>query len=268
MKKTSERVGRSTPLTLLPVLVLALACAAPVCALGQEGELPHGGLTREDFVRAKGFTGGDKDNNGELGDAATLSERYDVLRYGLDLQVDPTDRSIAGAVTMVFSSTHEGLTEMIFDLRQTLTIETVAHMSGALAFTHEGDSVTVQLPAPLAVGAVDSVVVQYGGIPTPPLVNRGLMFREIRREHGGSTEDLFPLVANLSQPGYAQSWWPCKDRPDDKFDMTMDLTVPATLTAVSNGTFLGEAPAEPGWRTYRWSEAYPNATYLVSVAMG
>jgi aminopeptidase N len=47
----------------------------------------------------------------------------------------------------------------------------------------------------------------------------------------------------------------------------MDLTVPEILTAVSNGTFLGEAPAAPGWRTYRWAEAYPIATYLVSVAI-
>jgi aminopeptidase N len=71
----------------------------------------------------------------------------------------------------------------------------------------------------------------------------------------------------MGQPAYAQSWWPCKDRPDDKFLMTMNLTVPDTLVGVSNGTSLGESAAAPGWRTYHWRENFPIASYLVSVAI-
>jgi hypothetical protein len=176
MRKLIERFSRSTPLTLLPRTKLpstaliwtcvVLVCAGPGWARDPDSDpdLPHGGLTREAFVAAKSHSGGesmaagDKDNNGELGDAAALSDRYDVLRYGLDLQIDPSDRSIAGSVIMVFSSRYDGLTEMVFDLRQTLTIESVAHMSGSLTFTHQGDSVVVDLPAPLAEGVIDSVV--------------------------------------------------------------------------------------------------------------
>ena len=70
MKKSIQKLGRSTPLTLLPALALALTCAVPVFA--QVGSLPHGGLTRDEFVMAKALAGGDKDNNGELGDAADV----------------------------------------------------------------------------------------------------------------------------------------------------------------------------------------------------
>jgi len=243
----------------------------PGNASGQEPGLPHGPLTREAFMAAK--TGiaqsaaGIKSNNGELGDAVVLSDRYDVLRCGLDLKIIPSARAIEGEVELVFASTFDNLDQMIFDLRAALTVHSLRHLSGELAYVHDGDSVVVDLPAALAVGAVDSVTISYGGNATEPLSNRGLMFRSHTHEDGGPTDETAPVVANLSQPAYAQAWWPCKDKPGDKFFVSMALTVPDTLVAISNGTLLGEQPAEPGWKTYLWSEAHPIATYLVSVAI-
>jgi aminopeptidase N len=71
----------------------------------------------------------------------------------------------------------------------------------------------------------------------------------------------------MSQPAYAKYWWPCKDRPDDKAQVSAWLTVPEPLLAVSNGRLLAETDAGSGWRSYLWREDYPLATYLVSVAV-
>lgn len=264
----NTNVLRHTSDTVLFILAL-LALAGS--AFGQEPELPHGPLTRDMFVAAK--TGvlvdgaGLKANNGELGDAAALSDRYDMVRCGLVFRLNPALRLIEGDVTLVFTSEFEGLGQAVFDMRDALTVNGVSHTSGALTFVHEGDSLVVTLPTPLAVGSTDSVTIVYEGNTTEPLSNRGLLFRTHTAENGGSTDDLVPVVANLSQPAYAQTWWPCKDKPGDKFLVSMDVTVPDTLVAVSNGTLLGVEPAEPGWMTYRWAEAYPIATYLVSVAV-
>ena len=76
------------------------------------------------------------------------------------------------------------------------------------------------------------------GLPRSPIINRGLMFKTHIRLPGGSPDDTSPIVANMSQPAYAQSWWPCKDKPGDKFLVAMELTVPDTLLGVSNGTLL------------------------------
>jgi aminopeptidase N len=263
MNNSIARTPRSIPLILLPT-VAALLAVFPAWA---GPELPHGGLTREAFEAAKSPAPGDKANNGEVGDAAVLSDRYDVLRCALDLRIDPDANLLEGAVTLVFASGFAGLDEMVFDMRQALTLARVEHATGDLFFTHADDSVVVALPAALAVGAVDSVTVHYAGTQTEPLVNRGLMFRTIRRAHDGPNDDRFPLVANLSQPAHAQAWWPCKDKPGDKFLVRVDVTVPEVLTAVSNGTLDAVEPADPGWRTFRWSHRHPIATYLVSVAI-
>jgi aminopeptidase N len=259
------------------VLAAALLFCLPPVAATAAGPAPdrrapvHPGLTRAEFQRAKSTPAGaealagDK-RNGELGDASVTSDRYDVRRCALDLAIDPATRTIEGSVKMVFASDWDGLRDVVCDLRTTLTVAGIDHASGALPFTHAGDSLTITLPAGLAPGTVDSLTIRYGGQPLQPLVNRGLMYRE-RVPDPSQPERRVPLVANMSQPAYAQSWWPCKDKPGDKFLVSMALTIPDTLIGVSNGTLVEVTPAGAGRETWHWREDYPIAAYLVSVAI-
>ena len=249
------------------VMASVLVTAAyPATAFGNP--LPHGPQTRLEFEMDKSVPAGSLTNkNGELGDAAAGSDRYDVLRYDLDLKVFPGTRTIEGSVNMVFSSEEADLTDFVFDLRHTLTVDRIDHSTGSLVFIHDADSVSVVLPVPLALGVQDSIVVHYSGWPRQPVVNRGLMFKTHTRLPGGPLDDTSPIIANMSQPGYAQSWWPCKDKPGDKFLVSMKLTVPDSLRGISNGKLLGVTVSEPGWDTYSWREDYPIAAYLVSVAI-
>ncbi len=257
-----------TPRHFFALLLNFVLMAAACLATAAEDTLPHGPLTRLEFEMDKAVAAGSfSDKHGELGDAAAGSDRYDVLRYDLDLKIFPDTRLIEGSVHMVFSSGEADLTDFVFDLRHTLTVDRIDHLSGPLLFTHDTDSVSVVLPVPLAKGVLDSIVVHYSGPPTPPVVNRGLMFKTHRRLPDGPLDDTSPIIANMSQPGYSQSWWPCKDKPGDKFLVSMKLTVPDTLTGVSNGTLLGVTVPEPGWKTFSWRENYPIAAYLVSVAI-
>jgi aminopeptidase N len=253
---------------LLNVVLLAAVSQA----FAADRDLPHGPLTRLEFEMDKAVASGSPgDKSGELGDAAAGSYRYDVLRYDLDLRIDPSTQNISGTVKMVFAGAPELLEpdfiDFVFDLRHTLTVDAVTHLSGPLVFTHDADAVSVVLPVPLAVGDVDSLVVSYSGLPRSPVVNRGLMFKTYPHEPGDPETETSPIIANMSQPAYAQSWWPCKDKPGDKFMVTMQLTVPDALFGVSNGTLVSETAADPGWITYAWREDYPIAAYLVSVAI-
>jgi aminopeptidase N len=246
--------------------IVLLACISVAIAVA--GDMPHGPVTRLEFEMDKTVPSDPTaDKNGEFGDAAPGSDFYDVLRYDLDLKIDPETRNIEGSVKMVFASLESDLTHFVFDLRYTLDVDGVAHLSGPLAFTHDADSVSVVLPVPLAIGQEDSVVVSYSGLPRSPVINRGLMFKTHTRLPDGPIDDRSPIIANMSQPGYSQSWWPCKDKPGDKFLVTMKLTVPDNLIGVSNGTLVSETVPESGWKTYVWREDYPIAAYLVSVAI-
>lgn len=242
---------------LLPVLLCVII--APAAFAQHEGHLHQ--LTREDFLAAKVVAA---DKNGALGDAAALSSRYDVLSYDLDLRVDPGATHLSGAVLMRFSSLLAGLDEIVLDFTSTdLIVSRVGHGGQDLAFSQmEGDSLVVTLPAGLAVGQEDSLLIEYAGQPVEPTWARGLVFRNYSNDGWSG-----PSVASQSQVAYAKYWWPCKDRPYDKALTSMRVTVPDTLVAVSNGSLVENSIVEPGWRRMHWVEAYPMPTYLVSVAI-
>ena len=254
------------PMNLSLVLLLAALLSGPGAFPGAQAapraadQPTHADLTRWKFESTKGH-GADK--GGDEGDAAVTSDRYDMLRYGLDLRIDPESLTLDGSVAMVFGSEVAGLQSFVCDLTTDLEITSISHVTGGnLVFTQAGDSVVVTLPVSLAVGEIDSLTIHYQGLPPEPSFNRGLMFRVYNL--GGH---IGPSVANMSQPAYAKYWWPCKDRPGDKALSSVNLTVPEPLVGVSNGKLMGTTTPEAGWITYHWREDYPIATYLISVAV-
>ena len=257
--------GRRSALAgaLAGLLLLVVAPDRAPAAAGPPHPPIHA-LDRLQFREAKTLPA---DKDGGHGDAAVTSDNYDMQHYDLDLTIDPDVQYIAGSVNMVFASRVAGLQEMVFDLASTLTVQRIEHLSGDLVFTHAADSVAVVLPAALATGEVDSVRVVYEGVPTPPLYNYGLIFRRHNAGAGSDPEDEGPIVANLSEPAYAQSWWPCKDKPGDKATSSVTLHVPLDIVAVSNGTLAAVTDEGGGWQSYRWWESYPIAPYLISVAI-
>ncbi len=272
MNLLPTRCRPSSLLTQARTLLLVLATATAADAAPDRRAPVHPGLTRAEFQAAKSLIepvagAADEGHNGAFGDAAANSDFYDMLRCDLDLALDPAERTVDGAVAMVFSARRAGLRDITCDLRTTLTVAGVDHASGSLPFAHAGDTLTVTLPAALADGQVDSFTVRYGGRPLLPALNRGLMFRD-RVPDINRPQETVPLIASMSQPAYAQSWWPCKDKPGDKFLVSLALTVPDTLVAVSNGALLGVEAAGAGRNRWRWREAYPIASYLVSVVVG
>jgi aminopeptidase N len=258
------------PARVAALILAAFVCLAGAAAGGDDHRAPvHPGLTRSDFEAAKTTAGifrSAAGRSGELGDASVTSDRYDLLRCALDLAIDPGARTVNGSVEFVLAGVQPGLRDVVCDLRSTLTVAGVDHASGPLAFTHAGDSLSITLPTALAAGTVDSFTIRYGGQPLQPVINRGLMFQS-RAPDPQFLDRREPVVANLSEPAYAQSWWPCKDRPDDKFTVSMAVTVPDTLVAVSNGVLAGMGTPAPGLVTFRWREDYPIASYLVSLAI-
>ncbi len=239
-------------------LLFVLILMAPL-AQSQDRTDIHG-LSRARFEATK-ISSGNKD--GSLGDAAVGSSRYDMLRYDLDLRIDPSATSLVGSVKMKFTSLVPALQSFVFDLDTQLGIDRIIYHDSELTFNQMvGDSVVVHLPAPVAMDTVDSLVVEYSGQPREPSLGRGLMYRTY-----SLGDYVAPNVANMSEPAYAKYWWPCKDRPGDKAFTAVSITVPDTLVAVSNGTLEGEEISEAGWKTYHWREAYPMPTYLVSVAI-
>jgi len=189
-------------------------------------------------------------------DAARASQDdYDVTFYDIDIEIDESAETVDGSVAMVATSTVDGLTEVIMDLYDNMTVSGVTHDGGAALYSHALDLLTVSLNGTVNTGQTFEIVVTYSGAP----IDDALDFAT----HGGGN----PIISSLSEPSGARQWWPCKDTPADKADSArIALTVDDALVAVSNGMLQFVVDNGPT-KTYEWFEEYPITTYLLSVAV-
>nr|MEE4267896.1 M1 family metallopeptidase [Candidatus Krumholzibacteria bacterium] len=192
---------------------------------------------------------------------------FDVLSYDLDIHLDPSSLFIRGQVDMGWAPTAPGLTTVQLDLVEELTCTAVRDGDQDLVFSREGDAILVHLATPPVPGVPDTLTTFWEG--RPPRHGQlqvGLLFRQHNAGTPTDPADDVPIIANISEPWSAHAWWPCKDHPADKALVSLAVTVPDTLSAVSNGRLLEVTHPAPGWRRFAWREEYPLPTYLVSVA--
>jgi aminopeptidase N len=192
---------------------------------------------------------------------------YDIRSYDLDIQLFPAERSLTGKVDIGLTALDEGLVRVRLDLVDELTCDGVSFRGREAIFTHEGDSLVVALDAPLATVPAETLTIRWHGRPPRHgAFYTGLLFRAHDSGTPQDPADDVPMVFNQNQPWSAHSWWPCKDHPSDKALVSLTATVPEPLMLVSNGTLLLADTPGPGLRRFAWREAFPIATYLVSVA--
>ena len=190
-------------------------------------------------------------------EAFTAQEDFDVLHYFLDLSFNESTRVVSGTVTSTVKSLVPSLTTVVYDLYDNMNIQSIRRGSTNLAYTRAANVVTITLDAPLALNAEATIAITYSG--TPQSVGFG-SFGWNRGGFGGGA-----AVWSLSEPEGARTWWPCKDRPDDKATVEEWWTVQSGWIATGNGKSIGTS--RKGQKTtYKWKPVRPLTTYLVSIA--
>lgn len=192
----------------------------------------------------------------------------DVLSNDLEIEAVPATSNISGRNKMTIVSRVNGLTQFTFMLRSNYTVSSAIINEGTpgaanVAVTTPGANSyarTVTLNRPYNAGEQFTITIVYAGT----AVSRG--FGSITFD----TQNGQPIVSTLSEAYFAATWWPVKDgdfgQPGDNSDkatIKMAITVPSSLSAVSNGLFQGSDVLTGGRTRYRWLSNYPTATYLV-----
>ncbi|MEA2042523.1 MAG: M1 family aminopeptidase [Bacteroidota bacterium] len=182
---------------------------------------------------------------------------YDVKFWRLDLNIDPGVYEISGSVTVYFQVTTDGFDQMFFDLQDNMTVSDIQFHESSLSYTHTGDEIQVTLPGTIPSGTLDSLTIDYEGVPE----NSG--FGSFMQDyHNGN-----PIIWTLSEPYGAKTWWPCKQSLDDKAD-SVDIIVhmPVGNKAASNGLLVSEE-ITGDIKTDIWQHRHPITTYLIAVAV-
>ena len=220
--------------------VAALAAAAVLAAAGCTGIRPAAPAGLGDPYFPSSGNGG-----------------YQVEHYHLQVRYDPASKVLTGTVT-IEAVAGAGLAEFSLDLVG-LTVDSVT-VDGVPAEVGGGAEKLVVSPADRVPGGDRfTTVVDYHGIPEP-------VTSPALGSNGFQATDEGAYV--IGEPHSASTWYPVNDHPLDKATYQIDVTVPAGLVAVSNGVPEGRSATADGWRTWRWAESSPMASYLSTLAIG
>jgi len=181
---------------------------------------------------------------------------YDVRHYALALGYDPGTTILDGTALILATAT-QSLSRFDLDLRG-FAISDLRVDGRRASYTRDGQELQITPARPLRAGRPFTVTVRYSGTP------------EVIIDPDGSAEGWVPTSDGafvVGEPQGAPGWFPVDDSPRDKATYDIAVTVPAGLTAVSNGVLLGQFTRK-GRTTFVWHEGAPMASYLATATLG
>lgn len=212
------------------------------------------------------------DFTGYSGTGANL----DVVYQRIDWTVDPrlATNTLTGTVVIYFKTIAANVSAINFDLNKNSfnngSLSVYYHGSPCLfSFPSSGNVniINITIPNIPAINTVDSVTINYSGIPPAPSGSA-----QGYQRYGSSPNQ---YTSSLSESYEDRDWWPCKADMQDKIDsMDINVTVPwvnnangDTFWVATNG-ILYDSTIGAGTRLFKFKTRYPIATYLVCLSVG
>jgi len=187
---------------------------------------------------------------------------YDVFFYDLNIEVNPTNRSITGHNAIHFKATSD-LEKIQLDLFSNLLVDSVKFDGRDLPFERQGNVFYLLFPRSIQKNSSATVTVFYHGRPvvsSNPPWDGGFVWQKdsLNREWIGVACEGFG----------ASSWWPNKDHLSDEPDsMYIHGTAPSNLSLVANGR-LRNKDNSGDKTTWSWFISYPINNYNVTLNIG
>ena len=183
---------------------------------------------------------------------------YDVQFYDIFIRVNDTTEIIYGIVKFVALAAEDGVIEIQIDFYDNMTVDSIVSPSGALSYSRANDVVTVTLDDTYNTGQQFEFDFYYHGHPSEGGFQAFAFDTRLGKK----------VISTLSEPYFARTWWPCKDRMDDKadsFDIAVEIDTVFYLG--SNGTLDSIVYNGGNTNTFFYSVRYPMVTYLFSLAI-
>lgn len=181
--------------------------------------------------------------------------KFDVLENKLKFSFDIDKKILYGDVRTTFRVRSDTLNKVYLNFYDNMEINFVKSDGENLKYERDNDYIIINKRFNKNDTAV--IEIKYHGTPETKGFD-SFLFTHI---YGASN------IFSLSEPNYAPTWWPCKDRIDDKFLLSMEVEYPDTLMLATQGKLI-EIKEEDGFITEKRKSEYPIATYLVSLNIG
>lgn len=183
----------------------------------------------------------------------------DIKYYKLNLKVTYSPDYLSGSVTVKAAPVDNPLNSFFLDLQNPMLVDSIISGNNKLHFSHTNAKLNITLNKTYNPKEIFEIKIYYQGVPG----SSG--FGSFEFDTHGNNE---PVIWTLSEPYGASDWYPCKDTPADKADSSdVWITVDKNLYGVSNGTLVDIVENPDNTATYKWTNKYPIAQYLISLAI-
>ena len=190
--------------------------------------------------------------------AVNTQTNYDVLFYDVFIRVNDTTQILYGVVKLSAKATEPSVSQVQIDLFDNMVIDSIVSPAGALTYNRAANVVTVTLDKAYNTGSKFSLTIGYHGHPS----EGGFQAFSFRTRLGKK------VITSLSEPYYSRTWWPCKDRNDDKADsFKICIEVDTSFYVGSNGSLDSVRAASANTKRFYYAVHYPMVNYLFSVAI-
>ena len=181
----------------------------------------------------------------------------DAINYSFRIHLSDSTDEIRCEETIAVRYLAAGVTALRLDLikaskalgNKGMVVGTVVSEGKTLAYTHESDALTIQLPAPSTLDQRSSYTVTYKGVPAT-----GLKIAD--NKYGDRT------FFSDNWPDKGRNWLATIDHPYDKASCEFIVIAPAHYQVVSNGLKIEETDQANGDRLTHWKQSVPIATWL------
>lgn len=189
---------------------------------------------------------------------------FDVLRYDLNIKVNPDEKSVVGYNKVTFKVVAP-TSKIQLDLFENMQVDSIVFDSRKLNYNREFDAVFIDFPSALLLNSEHSLLFYYSG--KPIIAKRapwdgGFVFKKDKNDK--------PWIGVACQGTGASLFYPVKDSQSDEpdFGATIKVAVPNGLMDVSNGRLTGSEDLKNGYTRWDWEVKNPINTYSINVNIG
>jgi aminopeptidase N len=186
---------------------------------------------------------------------------FNVLRYDLNIKINPEEKSIVGFNKIAFKIV-DNTKKIQIDLFDNMQVDSIIYANKKLNYKREFNAVFIDFPEILNAKTNHSIKFYYSGKPIIAIRapwDGGFVFSQ-----DGQGK---PWIGVACQGTGASLWYPVKDSQSDEpdFGATIKVAVPNGLMNVSNGRFKGSEDLKNGYTRWDWEVQSPINTYSINV---
>lgn len=180
---------------------------------------------------------------------------FDMQYLRANWKLNPQIKYIEGSVFWRFKRMSEEESEIVFELSDSLTVDSIVSGIYSPDYIHQNNRITIQLAN---YQEIDSLTIFYKG--RPPTTGFG-SFIQAEAPDGH-------IIWTLSEPFGASDWWPVRQQLGDKIEASdFYIEVPTGVLAACNGLLVSSNTTDNETVIHHWKHRHPIVPYLIAIAI-